>query len=577
MPGFRRWGKSKFQKNPESSFKLLAAVLVITFYLIIKEFSHPTFRQDTRIATFGAHIQYTEWQNGTERADVEKADKVREAMKHTFWKYRHNAWGQDAIKPVTGANDSSRNAWGAFIVDASTTLALMGLWEELAECVRFIVEIDFSTAHGLVDPSEATTRYLGALTSLVDLSEAGIIPGSVLDMETRVKILQQAVALADNLGPAYDTPTGMPWPRVNFRTGRGVPGPPEVYLEDPDQSRYDGPAISPARGGSAILENRVLSRMTGNNIYAKNATLAWAPLVWSNYTATWSGMIDAPINIMTGEPVGRQRHWDAGHDAYYEYLLKMTLLAPRSDPHLAVYKRRFVDSAYSLRGSLATRSTPVSDHLMQHLFLGMQDRRWYLNRQSHAACAAPGVLLLAAKLYDEPALRTFALALLEGCHHTYASTPSKIGPETWSWIPNRVTTESQAFQTETGREDKELKAHGFWAVDGRYRGRPEYLESLFYAWRITGQQRYRDWAWEAFLAMETHCRAPFGYAQLADVGRVKEEEWSGKGEGRWIDKQESYWAAETLKYAYLVFSGVDVASLDQWVFSAGGHVFRMIR
>jgi hypothetical protein len=32
MPGFRRWGKSKFTRNPESSFKLLAAVLVITFY-----------------------------------------------------------------------------------------------------------------------------------------------------------------------------------------------------------------------------------------------------------------------------------------------------------------------------------------------------------------------------------------------------------------------------------------------------------------------------------------------------------------------------------------------------------------
>lgn len=577
MPGFRRWGKSKFQKNPESSFKLLAAVLVITLYLIIKEFSHPTLREDARFPAIGAPIQYIDWQNGTEEADQAKADKVREAMKHTFWTYRRNAWGHDEIRPVTGGNYSSRNAWGAFIVDSSTTLALMGLWDELAESVRFIVGIDFSTARDLVDPFETTIRYLGGLVSLVDMSEAGIIPESVIDFGTRKKILKQAITLADKLGPAYDTPTGMPWPRVDFKTGKGVPDPPEVYLEDPDKPRYENPAISPARAGSAILENRVLSRMTGNAIYAKNATLAWAPLVWTNYTTTWRGMIDAPLDITTGEPVGRQRHWDDGHDSYYEYLLKMTLLAPRTDPHLAVYLRRFLDSAYSLRERLATRSTPAPDHLMQHLFIGQQNHRWHLNRQSHLACFAPGTILLAGKVYNEPALRTFALALLEACHHTYTSMPSKIGPETWSWIPKRITTESPVFNTQTDRQDKELKAHGFWAVDTRYRGRPEYLESLFYAWRITGQQRYRDWAWEAFSAMETHCRAPFGYAQLADVGRVTEGEWSGKGDGRWIDKQESYWAAETLKYAYLVFSGVDVASLDQWVFSTEGHPFRMIR
>lgn len=65
MPGFRRWGKSKFEKNPESSFKLLTAVLVITFYLLIKEFSNPTVR--TRgTPTHGAQIQHTAW-NGTGR------------------------------------------------------------------------------------------------------------------------------------------------------------------------------------------------------------------------------------------------------------------------------------------------------------------------------------------------------------------------------------------------------------------------------------------------------------------------------------------------------------------------------
>jgi mannosyl-oligosaccharide alpha-1,2-mannosidase len=576
MPGFRRWGKSKFQKNPESSFKLLAAVLVITLYLIIKEFSHPIVRASGRTPKFGARVQYADWENGTEQAVAEKADQVREAMRYTFSKYRENAWGHDDIRPVTGASYSSRNGWGAFIVDSASTLALMELWDELADSVEFIISIDFSVAQGLVDPFETTIRYLGGLVSLIDLGDAGVIPAKIITPEIRAKLLQQAVTLANALGPAYDTPTGMPWPRVDFATRKGVPDPPSVYIEDPDKPKYDNPVISPARTGTSVLENRILSHLTGDAVYAKNATLAWAPLVWSKWVTPWPGMVDAPIDITTSEPVGRQRHWDGGHDSYYEYLLKMTLLAPRSDPHLGTYMRRFIDAAYSLRTYLSSRSAPASEHLMQHLYVGRQDGRWFLNRQGHLACFAPGTILLAATFYNEPDLRTFALALLEGCHHTYTATPSKIGPESWSWTP-KFGAEEPVYTPQTERQEKELAQLGFWSVDARYKGRPEYVESLFYAWRITGQQRYRDWAWEAFSAMEKWCKAPFGYAQLTDVFRVRAEEWPGNGEARWVDQQESFWAAETLKYLYLTFSHVQVASLDAWVFSTEGHLFRMIR
>lgn len=575
MPGFRRWGKSKFQKNPESSFKLLAAVLVITLYLIIKEFSHPTVGKSS-IPTFGARVQCATWQNGTDKADTEKAAHVREAMKYTFSKYKQHAWGFDDIKPVSGGNYSSRNGWGAFIVDSATTLALMGLWEELRESVDFITEIDFTTADDLVDPFETTIRYLGGLVSLVDLSDAGMVPENIITPEARGKLLLQAVTLANALGPAYDTPTGMPWPRVNFTTSQGMPDPPSIYIENPDKPRYDHPVIGPARTGSSILENRALSRLTGNAIYARNSTLAWAPLVWSKWATSWPGMVDAPIDIVTGAPVGRQRHWDGGHDSYYEYLIKIALLAPPSDPYLPVYKRRFVDAAYSLRAHLSSRSAPAANHLMQHLYIGRQDGRWFLNRQGHLACFAPGNILLGATLYTEPDLRTFALALLEGCHHTYNSTSSKIGPETWSWIP-KFGYNDPVYSPQTDRQKKEWMETGFWATDTQYKGRPEYVESLFYAWRITGQPRYRDWAWEAFSAMEKWCKAPYGYAQLSDVFRPKPEEWSGNGEDRWIDEQESFWAAETLKYLYLTFSDANVANLDRWVFSTEGHVFRMIR
>src|SRR4051812_9152918 len=107
MPGFRRWGRSKFERNPESSFKLLAAVLVITLYLIIKEFQHPTVHLPYT-APVGAHVQYTQW-NGTGKAHEKRADKVRDAMRYTFRKYRETAWGYDDVLPVSGKGSSSRN------------------------------------------------------------------------------------------------------------------------------------------------------------------------------------------------------------------------------------------------------------------------------------------------------------------------------------------------------------------------------------------------------------------------------------------------------------------------------------
>jgi mannosyl-oligosaccharide alpha-1,2-mannosidase len=216
------------------------------------------------------------------------------------------------------------------------------------------------------------------------------------------------------------------------------------------------------------------------------------------------------------------------------------------------------------------------NYFKQHLFIGRQDTQWFLNKQSHLACFAPGTLLLGSKFLDQPSLRTFALALLEGCRHSYASSPSHIGPEAWSWIP-KYGFDDPVHQARTDRHREELAKTGIWMMDPVYKLRPEYIESLFYAWRITGDPRYRAWAWEMWVALEKHCKSNYGYAGLRDVAKVNPDQWSGDQEAKWIDEQQSFFGAETLKYMWLVFADVKVADLDQWVFSTEGHLFRMIR
>ena len=42
-----------------------------------------------------------------------------------------------------------------------------------------------------------------------------------------------------------------------------------------------------------------------------------------------------------------------------------------------------------------------------------------------------------------------------------------------------------------------------------------------------------------------------------------------------LDSMESFWLAETLKYAWLLFEDEDKWSLDEWVFNTEAHPIRV--
>lgn len=93
--------------------------------------------------------------------------------------------------------------------------------------------------------------------------------------------------------------------------------------------------------------------------------------------------------------------------------------------------------------------------------------------------------------------------------------------------------------------------------------RPETVESLFYLYRLTKDQRYRDWGWNIFQAFEKHAKVKkAGYACLRNVNSP----------GNFRDRMESFFLTETLKYLYLLFSDDDnVVSLTEWVFNTEAH------
>lgn len=56
--------------------------------------------------------------------------------------------------------------------------------------------------------------------------------------------------------------------------------------------------------------------------------------------------------------------------------------------------------------------------------------------------------------------------------------------------------------------------------------------------------KYRDWAWDAFVAINATTRTDSGFAGISNVNKP--------GGGSKYDNQESFLFAEVLKYCYLI-------------------------
>jgi len=101
-------------------------------------------------------------------------------------------------------------------------------------------------------------------------------------------------------------------------------------------------------------------------------------------------------------------------------------------------------------------------------------------------------------------------------------------------------------------------------LDARYILRPETVESLFLAYRMTGDKKYREWGWDIFQAIEKHCKVPTGgYVGVNDV----DAEHPGQ-----INNMETFFLAETLKYLYLLFADSSVLDLKDVVFNTEAHI-----
>ena len=93
--------------------------------------------------------------------------------------------------------------------------------------------------------------------------------------------------------------------------------------------------------------------------------------------------------------------------------------------------------------------------------------------------------------------------------------------------------------------------------------RPEAAEGWWYMYELTRDDKYREWGWKTFLNFEKHLRVAHGYASLRDVRDPRR----GK-----MDRMESFFLAETMKYLYLLQDPARPLDLEKYVLNTEAHV-----
>ncbi|XP_072939712.1 mannosyl-oligosaccharide alpha-1,2-mannosidase IA isoform X2 [Epargyreus clarus] len=444
-----------------------------------------------------------------------KRIKVKEMMRHAWNNYKLYAWGKNELKPISKRPHLSSvfggGDLGATIVDGLDTLYIMGMMDEFREGRDWIAEhFRISEIDSDLSVFETTIRFVGGLLSCYALT------GDTLFRD-------KAAEVADALLPAFETPTGLPYALINPSTKASR------------QYHWAGPNSILSEVGTLHLEFTYLSDVTGNEVYRQKANRIRDVL---NNVSKPDGLYPNYINPRTGQ--WGQRHMSLGAlgDSFYEYLLKAWLVAGGGDEQARV----MFDEAMQAALDKMLRVSPSGLSYLAELKYG----RIFEEKMDHLSCFSGGMFALASTTLSNSLSDRYmdvARKLTHTCHESYDRSETKLGPE--------------AFRFTGAVEARAQKSN-----EKVYLLRPETFESYFIMWRLTKEQKYRDWGWEAVEAIEKHCRVEGGYTGIVNVYHA-----NAQGD----DVQQSYFLAETLKYLYLLFSDDSLLPLDEWVFNTEAH------
>eukprot|EP00927_Polykrikos_kofoidii_P050222 TRINITY_DN44145_c0_g1_i1.p1 TRINITY_DN44145_c0_g1~~TRINITY_DN44145_c0_g1_i1.p1 ORF type:complete len:922 (-),score=161.74 TRINITY_DN44145_c0_g1_i1:84-2762(-) len=457
------------------------------------------------------------------------AAEVKDAFLHGWNGYKKHAWGRDELQPISRIGRDSFGGIGMTILDSLTTLWLMGLKDEFDEATSFVQDtLDFTKAEEEVSVFELIIRALGGLLGAHALSGKDIF-------------LEKAKDLGIRLLPALNTPSKLPLPKFSLSKGTG---------------RFTSEPTILAEAGSLQLEYRYLARQTGNRSFREASDATFEAI----RSAGVEGLMPVYLSQPQHTPVqtlDSKFAVGALTDSYYEYLLKQWLQSPDE----VAFRDRWLTFMNELPTLMVPKPTSkkIKGKPPKYKVLEQGSHGTTMWKMDHLSCFAPGMIALGLQTLTEGSLAdksklpsgfdtswwNVAKGLLASCVDLWTSSNSGLAPE-FAYVHSSAP---YAFS-----EVPEAGKHSFL--------RPETAESLFYLYRFTRDEQYREWGEKIFRAIVTHAKVDAGFASVEDVKQTPTVK---------LDEMQSFVMAETFKYLYLLFSPDDALDLRQYVLNTEGH------
>ncbi|XP_032146427.1 ER degradation-enhancing alpha-mannosidase-like protein 1 isoform X2 [Sapajus apella] len=321
--------------------------------------------------------------------------------------YMAHAFPQDELNPIhcrgrgpdrgdpsnLNINDVLGN-YSLTLVDALDTLAIMGNSSEFQKAVKLVINTVSFDKDSTVQVFEATIRVLGSLLSAHRIITDSKQPfGDMTIKDYDNELLYMAHDLAVRLLPAFEnTKTGIPYPRVNLKTG--VP---------PDSNNE----TCTAGAGSLLVEFGILSRLLGDSTFEWVARRAVKAL-W-NLRSNDTGLLGNVVNIQTGHWVGKQSGLGAGLDSFYEYLLKSYILFGEKED-LEMFNAAYQSIQNYLRRGREACNEGEGDpplYVNVNMFSGQLMNTWIDSLQAFF----PGLQVLIGDVEDAICLHAFYYAI----------------------------------------------------------------------------------------------------------------------------------------------------------------------
>ena len=319
-------------------------------------------------------------------------------------------------------------------------------------------------------------------------------------------LLAGARDLADRLAPAFTkSPSGLPYRYVNLRTGA---------VRDP--------ATNPAEVGTYLPEWGTLSRLTGDPRYHDLAKRAVTVLYAKRSRLD---LIPDKVNAETGELMSRRATIAPPSDSFYEYLWDgWDLLGDRDCKRM-----------YDVLTAAVLRHQPQR----------IDGRLWFVDVDFET-----GAVL--SREQDELAAFYGGLLAQGGARATGAANA-----RAWAWLQARDHVLPEGWDAANGRIT--LKTNDL---------RPELADAALNLWLIDRAPEWREVGRTHFLNMRRWNRAPYGYADIADVTARPMTQ---------SDHCPGYWWSEQMKYYWLLFSDTPRFDYASNYLSTEGNVLKGLR